>query len=1245
LQQAGGIFAEIILKYDIMYNRLKNSKICQSILILGGLVLGTAPVFSQNPRLDSLVGVATSKIESAHTVPSFTEMKRRLKIAQTGTPSNGAVDTLEMSINNLKASDMPYNIVVNIYQDPQTKMAFNWFTNENVTGGKVEIVQGIAADYSAFASPLQTVNANTKPVVNLNYNVSANNLVAEAGFSGNNLKKSYTENKVVVSGLTPATTYSFRVGKAGAWSEIGTFTTAEASKNPFTFLYTADPQANTYEMFDISQKTTHAAFNRYSSFNLWLHTGDLVETSGGTNSEWEWEQLIETQQDLFLKTPFAPTQGNHDVSTNLNFRKHFNTEDSVIATDGTGSTYTYIYGDAQFFCINSELYSNATYTNALINWMRSEVAARPDIKWRFVYYHKTIYTGSGSHQSDADGRTWREKMAPIFDELGIDIAFQGHDHIYEVVGPINYNGMLTANAVSNVNPVPVHARENVKGQLNGIFNTQNGTLYFLNNSSGKKKYEPRTESQMNSAFSAHGITNYFDLFTGRFGQTGNPTYSRVSISTDTILISTYEVFDNGLDALFDEFKVVKTLSRKQSLLYRAYNLVENDYTVPSFTEVKRHLKSVENYPDSADLLNNLETALTHLKTNNMPYNIVVTINEDPTTKMGFNWFTNDGFAGDSLIIVQGHHTNNPNAFNNPLLKLAAVCAPTGNLPYAHNRNNLNAVAGIPDGATRSYTEHKALATGLMPNTAYSFRVGKSGAWSEIGTFTTAKTNKESFSFIYTTDPQANTYEMFDVSQQTTHAAFNAFPNVNFWLHCGDLIESAGNPNSEWEWEQLFETQQDLFLNIPFAPVIGNHDNSANQNFTKHFNTQRLSWDNGATTPGSSYSYVYGDALFIAINSEEYNRPAYTDSLTMWIKREVAAHSDVKWRIVYYHKTIYTGSSAHQSDADGKAWRDIMAPVFDSLGIDIAFQGHDHIYEVVGPINYNGMLTADAVVDVNTVPVHPRENVTGRLNGVFNTQNGTLYFLNNSAGVKKYEPRDRNEMDNAIGAHGITNYFDLFTGRFGQTGNPTFSNVSVSTDSIVITTYEVMGDGSTAVFDKFTMVKYDSVSVISVSSISLDKESLVLLVDSSATLTATILPDSADNKNVIWSSSNPAIATVTNGTVRGISTGLTVITATTEDGGLAAYCAVNVTSHTGISDFIATQAEIKIYPNPASDVLTIEADQIINEVLFYNTYGQLIRTVPATKTKVNINTESLTAGVYMVVVRLENGVLVRKVVVE
>ena len=56
---------------------------------------------------------------------------------------------------------------------------------------------------------------------------------------------------------------------------------------------------------------------------------------------------------------------------------------------------------------------------------------------------------------------------------------------------------------------------------------------------------------------ATGIQEYFSLFTGHFGQDGNPMFSNITVSTDNILVKTYEVNTSGIAEPFDEFKIVK----------------------------------------------------------------------------------------------------------------------------------------------------------------------------------------------------------------------------------------------------------------------------------------------------------------------------------------------------------------------------------------------------------------------------------------------------------------------------------------------------------------------------------------------------------------------------------------------------------------------------------------------------------------------------------------------------------------
>jgi hypothetical protein len=78
-------------------------------------------------------------------------------------------------------------------------------------------------------------------------------------------------------------------------------------------------------------------------------------------------------------------------------------------------------------------------------------------------------------------------------------------------------------------------------------------------------------------------------------------------------------------------------------------------------------------------------------------------------------------------------------------------------------------------------------------------------------------------------------------------------------------------------------------------------------------------------------------------------------------------------------------------------------------------------------------------------------------------------------------------------------------------------------------------------------------------VTLDKPSASVKQGKRITLTATVAPADAVNKNVTWSSNNASVATVNNGVVTGVATGNAKITVTTEDGSHTASCTVTVTT--------------------------------------------------------------------------------------
>ena len=83
-------------------------------------------------------------------------------------------------------------------------------------------------------------------------------------------------------------------------------------------------------------------------------------------------------------------------------------------------------------------------------------------------------------------------------------------------------------------------------------------------------------------------------------------------------------------------------------------------------------------------------------------------------------------------------------------------------------------------------------------------------------------------------------------------------------------------------------------------------------------------------------------------------------------------------------------------------------------------------------------------------------------------------------------------------------------------------------------------------------------VVAVTGITLDRSEMELGAGGQFTLAATVTPADATDKSVTWSSSDPAVAAVSDGVVTGIDRGTADITATTTDGGFTAVCRVTVT---------------------------------------------------------------------------------------
>lgn len=89
------------------------------------------------------------------------------------------------------------------------------------------------------------------------------------------------------------------------------------------------------------------------------------------------------------------------------------------------------------------------------------------------------------------------------------------------------------------------------------------------------------------------------------------------------------------------------------------------------------------------------------------------------------------------------------------------------------------------------------------------------------------------------------------------------------------------------------------------------------------------------------------------------------------------------------------------------------------------------------------------------------------------------------------------------------------------------------------------------------IKWKTAANIPVTGITLNKTNTTLAINAKETLTATLSPTNATNKEITWESSNQSIVTVNNGEITAKGVGTATITAKTNDGGKTATCKVNV----------------------------------------------------------------------------------------
>jgi len=340
---------------------------------------------------------------------------------------------MNLKVQSLAGAPVPHNINVTMGDKPTSSRNFAWHTHPDIKETVVEIVK--QSEFTDF---------NQSNVLKFN----GSSFIYNTNNAG-----TLRAHQATADGLEPDTAYIYRVGDGiSNYSVEGTFRTSPESGDVTKFIFIGDSQAADKPGYDLWGATLQKALDFMPEPDFVVHAGDMVD-KGFEEREWNW--FFDTAQKNLMKTTFVPIIGNHEVMGlygNSDYLAHFNNPRNGL--EGVkGSSFSYDIKDVHFVVLNSEM----KYQEQK-EWLQEDLK-KTDKKWKVVFFHR------GPYGSIYDTPEVRDNWTPVFDEYGVDLVMNGHEHVYLRTFPMKGD----------------------KQVANG-----EGTIYLVGGASGPKFY-PLTE--------------------------------------------------------------------------------------------------------------------------------------------------------------------------------------------------------------------------------------------------------------------------------------------------------------------------------------------------------------------------------------------------------------------------------------------------------------------------------------------------------------------------------------------------------------------------------------------------------------------------------------------------------------------------------------------------------------------------------------------------------------------------------
>lgn len=244
-----------------------------------------------------------------------------------------------------------------------------------------------------------------------------------------------------ITGLTPGTSYRFRVGTI---SPEYRFRTAPADNSePIVFVSGGDVSVGTAAV--ATYKVAAAQDPLFAFIGGDLSYADGHRTGQKITYLREWHEHMVSPGGYLI--PFLAGIGNHEVTGGSTF--HQRAPFFAALFDGfyvDGKTYNTIdFGD-YLSLVSLDTNHNSPIVGEQTEWLAKALAERVGRPHVFAFYHVPAYPSHRDFEA-SNSRAVRELWCPLFEKYQIHLAFEHHDHTYKRTHPLTGNKVDPENGI------------------------------------------------------------------------------------------------------------------------------------------------------------------------------------------------------------------------------------------------------------------------------------------------------------------------------------------------------------------------------------------------------------------------------------------------------------------------------------------------------------------------------------------------------------------------------------------------------------------------------------------------------------------------------------------------------------------------------------------------------------------------------------------------------------------------------